>query len=120
VPYQKTDGTYVHTELFPVVASGARTTTASAPAVEVGNRHALRSLFLNVTASSGTTPTLDLKLETSADNSTWYTVGSFAQKTGTANERKSFAGLDRYVRLTWTLGGTTPSFTFAVTGGELV
>lgn len=119
MPYQKTDGTYVHTELFPAVASAARTTTASAPAVEVGARSGLRSLFLNVTAVSGS-PTLDLKLETSADNSTWYTVGSFAQKTGVSSERKSFAGLDRFVRLTWTIAGTTPSLTFSVTGGELV
>jgi hypothetical protein len=30
-----------------------------------------------------------------------------------------FVGLDRFVRVSWTITGTTPSFTFAVSG-ELV
>lgn len=120
MPYTRSDGTYVHTETFPAVASAARTATGSSPAVEVGALAALRGLLLDITAASGTSPTITVAVETSSDSATWYTVGSFAQRTGVASERKSFSGLDRFVRLTWTIGGTTPSFTFSVTAGELV
>lgn len=118
--YVKSDGTFVYTEPFPAVASAARTTSSAATAYEVGNRNTLRSLTMAVTASSGTTPTLDVRVETGPDNSTWTTVGSFTQATGVTSQTKSFAGLDRYARVAWTVGGTTPSFTFSVSGAELV
>lgn len=92
--------------------TGAGTTSA----IEVGSRHTLR-LTLAVTAVSGTTPSLTLNVQTSADNSSWYAVGSFAAKTAVSAESKSFSGLDRYVRLQWGApSGTTPNFSFNVTG----
>jgi hypothetical protein len=120
VSYQKTDGTYVYTEPF-VVASAARTTSSNSAAVEVGNRSHLRGLLLTVSAASGTTPTLDVQVQTSNDGSTgWTIVGTaFTQATGTTTQRKTFSSLDRFVRVAWTLGGTTPSFTFSL-AGELV
>lgn len=120
MPYVESDGTYVNTEAFPPVVSAARTATGSSAAVETGQWDVLRGLLLDVTAVSGTTPTLTVTVETSADSSTWYTVASFVQRTAAGTERKSFPGLDRWARLTWTVGGTTPSFTFAITSGELV
>ncbi len=70
---------------------------------------------LNVTAASGT-PTLDVVIEDSVDmGATWNVIGTFAQKTGAGREvinvLSPFA--DR-IRARWTLGGTTPSFTFSV------
>jgi hypothetical protein len=88
-------------------------------AIEVGARHTLR-LRLDVTAASGTTPSLTVNVQTSADGSTWYLVGSFAAKTAVSAESKAFSGLDRFVRLQWAApSGTTPNFSFNVTG-ELV
>ncbi len=95
--------------------AAAVTATANGSSVLLGDRGTLR-LLLNVTAASGTTPTLDVAIQTSFDGSTWRAVAAFAQKTTTGTERKSFTGIDRYVRATYTVGGTTPSFTFTVKG----
>lgn len=87
--------------------------------IEVGARHTLR-LRLDVTIASGTTPSLTVSVQTSSDGSSWYTVESFAAKTAVGAESKAFSGLDRFVRLQWGApSGTTPSFSFAVTG-ELI
>lgn len=120
--YVKSDGTWVHSEnTVPAVASAARTASGnSGTSTEAGARHTLRNVLLDVTAASGTGPTLDARVETSRDGTTWYTAGTFGQKTGVSSERKSFSGLDRYIRFAWTIGGTTPSFTFSITPGELV
>lgn len=119
--YQKSDGTYVYTQVLPGLGSAARTTTAAGPAVEVGDKIEIRDLKLTVTAASGTSPTLDVTVQTSPDASTWTSVGTFTQKTGAGTQTKNFIGLDRYVQVAWVIGGTgSPSFTFDVAGGELV
>lgn len=97
------------------VPSAARTATGSAAGVLTGTGHTMRA-FLDVTAASGTAPTLDVKLETSHDGVTWRLVKAFAQKTGVSSERISTSDLDKHVRWAWTITGTTPSFTFSVAG----
>lgn len=74
------------------------------------------SILLAVTAASGTTPTLDLKIQDSADDVTYNDVGlAFTQATGVTSERKSLDfPLRKYVRAVATIGGTTPSFTYSV------
>lgn len=99
-----------------VVPSAARTTSSQTSALDATTIRAL-SLKLDVTASSGTTPTLDVVVEESDDGgTTWRTVGSFAQKTGVSNESKSFLIAADTYRVRWTIGGTGPSFTFSVAG----
>lgn len=98
-----------------VVASAARTTSDQSAANDgFGGADTLRCQ-LNVTAASGTTPTLDVVVEYSVDGSNWNTIGTFAQKVTTGREvinvTTPFA---KNVRVRWTIGGTTPSFTFAV------
>ena len=71
---------------------------------------------LNVTAASGTTPTLDVVIEDTLDGgATWNTVGTFVQATAVTrsviNVTTPFADT---LRIRWTVAGTTPSFTFAV------
>lgn len=117
---------YADTEdltVFSGTLSGAGAVNGSA--IDVGDRFGAR-LTLAVTAASGTTPTLDCKLQTRRDSSdTWRDLAgtgipAFAQRNDTpASERKCFVGFDRQIRLVSTLGGTTPSFTFSVSG-ELV
>lgn len=76
---------------------------------------------LHVTAASGTSPTLDVKIQHSSDNSTWVDLITFTQATARTSERKSATGtVNRYVRAEWTVGGTSPSFTFAVAFGRLL
>jgi len=105
----------VEGDFVTLAGSAARTANGSGSPYVMGARGTLR-LTLAVTASSGTTPSLTVTVENSADGSTWYTAGTFAAKTTTATERKSFSGLDRFARVSWTITGTTPSFTFSVAG----
>lgn len=128
--YQKADGSFAKTRAVDIVAGGVvpdgstavpltRTTTLTGPWVELGDVGTLR-LDLTVSAASGTTPTLDVALQTSKDagvTDAAHAVASFTQKTAAAQtERKVFSGLDRYARAVYTIGGTTPSFTFTLTG----
>jgi hypothetical protein len=96
--------------------TGAKTASGSSAAHNLGDTGmlALRA-ELNVTAASGTTPTLDVVLEDSIDGTNWNTIGTFSQKTAVAREVLNiqtpfFARL----RARYTIGGTTPSFTFDV------
>lgn len=114
--YQTASGRFANTAALTLKSSGAVTANGSDAAVEVGDRGAAR-LLLDVTAVSGTTPSMTVTVETSYDGSTnWQTVGSFAAKTAVGQERKVFAGLDRFVRVSQAVSGTTPSFTYSVAG----
>lgn len=86
-------------------------------------------LEVDVTAVSGTTPTLIVSVETSEDGTTWFhnTIladkerqGSLTRLTAPTDEAKIttvtkhiawLMNLSRYARLVLTIGGTTPSFT---------
>lgn len=98
------------------VASAARTTTGTSGIIGgTPPTEALRAQ-LEVTAASGTSPTLDVIIQDSLDGGvTWNTVGTFTQATAATrqviNITTPFAPL---LRVSWTIGGTTPSFTFAI------
>jgi hypothetical protein len=75
-------------------------------------------LYLDVTAASGTTPTLDIDLEVKDPLSgQWFTLVSLTQATGVTTQRLA-TGLadlaDVVFRAVWTIGGTTPDFTFSL------
>lgn len=99
-----------------VVASAARTVTGNSGNLpNYGAASALRAQ-LNVTAASGTSPTLNVLIEDSVDDgATWNTVGTFAQRVATGREVINVTvPFGDVLRVSWTIGGTTPSFTFAV------
>lgn len=114
--YRMANGRYARTRDVTLQASVTKTATFTSDAVEVGDASTLRAA-LAVSAHAGTTPTLDVKIQTSNDGSTgWTDAGSFAQVTTTdSTTRKVVTGLDRFVRVVATIGGTTPSYTYAVT-----
>jgi hypothetical protein len=101
------------------LASAARTATGTSAAFNAAQAQALE-VSLAVTAFAGTSPTLDLVLQTSIDGgTTWLTVKAFSQKTGAATDGGVFGPLGSQLRWSWTIGGTaSPSFTFAVTAKE--
>lgn len=70
---------------------------------------------LDVTAASGTTPTLDVVIEDTLDGTNWNVIGTFAQKVAVGREVINVTSPfgDR-LRVRWTIGGATPSFTFSV------
>lgn len=98
-----------------VVASAARTTSSDSGVLTGWGQPSGLRLQLNVTASSGTTPTLDVVVEDTLDGTNYNVIGTFAQKVATGREVINVSTLfaDR-LRVRWTVGGTTPSFTFAV------
>lgn len=94
-----------------------RTTTGNGTGVDNG---ALTSngaqAVLHVTAVSGTsTPTITVVLEHSVDNTTYVPLISFAAKTAKGSEYKTATGtVNRWLRVKWTITGTTPSMTIHV------
>lgn len=99
-----------------VTALSAKTTSSATPILPVGDSSLLRAQ-LEVTAVSGTAPTLDVVLEDTLDGTNWNVIGTFAQVT-TAPVRSVInvsAPFTNRVRARWTIGGTTPSITFMLT-----
>lgn len=104
---------------FKIQQVAAQTSSGQSSSVEVGIGAGMDMLALLYLGSiSGTSPTAAIKIQGSDDGSTWNDLGSFsALASGDANkvaELKLNRQGYRYVRASWTLGGTSPSFTFAV------
>lgn len=97
------------------VASGAITSTATVAALtpSLGISYASQVI---VTAVSGTTPTMDIRIEESEDGGTnWMTVYDFGRITAAGIYRSPFLPVSgNRVRYVQTIGGTTPSFTRAI------
>lgn len=101
-----------------IVAKSARTVTGASAWVDLGDTKELVTQ-LHADAGTGTAPTLDVKLQTSFDglDATAIDVptGAFTQVGATASAQiKSMTVMHRYVKVIWTITGTTPSFNFGV------
>jgi len=99
--------------------SAARTANGNGQAIVDSDRGDTLSLLVDVSASSGTTPTLDLSVQWSFDGIAWATAetpDSFTQITGTGTKVKTFTVKAPHYRVVWVITGTTPSFTFSVRG----
>lgn len=98
-----------------LVASAARTTTGDSGTLTGWEFASVLRVQLDVTAASGTTPTLDVVLADSLDGANWNTIGTFTQKVTTGRQvidiTTPFADT---LRVGWVIGGDTPSFTFSV------
>ncbi len=70
---------------------------------------------LDVTAAAGSSPTLNVVLEDTLDGTNWNPVATFTQRVAAGREVLNVTTpfTDR-LRARWTVGGTTPSFTFSV------
>lgn len=100
------------------VPSAARTTSGDSGALTYDSHVNTLRVQLNVTAASGTTPTLDLVLEDTLDGgATWNSIVSFTQATAVSRQVVNVASTTNFsdtIRLRWTIGGVSPSVTFAV------
>ena len=103
----------------------ARTATGNGTGLDLRQYDGDVVLLLDsAAASAGTNPTLDVTVEHSDSMSTDYTAitgAAFTRVTDSAaSQQKLVISADeakRYVRVTYTIGGTSsPSFTFSVTG----
>lgn len=115
----------IYADSIAVLASAARTTSSTGSAVELPGQARKFSFQIVCSARSGTNPTLDAKIQHSIDGgTTWFDLVTFTQLTATGQELKSYAEVEassaqvvgKLVRASWTVGGTNPSFTFAITG----
>ena len=119
--YRMQNGRWANTIQWTPLAPGSEVSTSGAsysPAFEAGDRGTVR-LTQTTSLTGGTSPTLDIKVQTSHDNVTYHDVheGSFTQITNVGTEQKCVSGIDRYARLCYTLGGSgTPKVTLGVTG----
>lgn len=106
--------------LYALHPTAARTATGQGSSVDVRDVEGDLAIVLDSAAGTGTTPTLDAKLQDSDDGSTgWADVSgaTFTQVVGAAAQQKIVVDANaakRYVRVAYTIGGTTPSFTFSV------
>ena len=100
-----------------LLASGVRTASGDNTATPSDVKWAKEAnFFLEVTAASGTTPTLDVTIKTKDPiTGEYHTIATFTQKTTTGRELKTLsANLGTTIAVFWTIGGTTPSFTFSI------
>lgn len=110
-----------------VASSSARTTSSQSTAFGIRDKEekGVSSRNLNVvldcTAASGTSPTLDVEVQWSHDGTTWASAesaDSFGQLTAAATKVEQYAIKGTHYRVKWTIGGTSPSFTFSVSAVE--
>lgn len=97
--------------------TGVPPITGSSTAVDLGDyRRGLR-IALDVTAVSGTTPALIVVVETSPTSTgPWTTAYTFDGQNAIAHVEAAVADLKQWVRISYTITGLTPSFTFSVAG----
>lgn len=116
-------------ESVVVDESAARTATGvGSTAVNVDGRGAF--IQVDVSAHSGTTPTLVVKVQASVDGVNFFDLDATNATTASINTDARFvikvypglptvangscnSPLPRFWRLAWTIGGTSPSFTFS-------
>jgi hypothetical protein len=114
---QDPNGSATLTALHP---NAARSATGTGTAFDVRQMAGLGTLILDAAAGTGTSPTMALVVQDSVDGSTgWANVtgAAFAGLTTTASTQRLAVNLGAtrgFLRMSWTIGGTTPSYQFSV------
>lgn len=105
------------TTILSFLPPAARTTGANGTGIDLQGYIGIAVAALHSAAGTGTTPTLDVKIQDSADNSTFADVTGYAF-TQVTDAAASLQDLEidtrkvrRYVRAVTAITGTTPSFT---------
>ena len=113
-------------------APAARTTNTNGTGVDLVDYEGIAEVYIESAAGTGTTPTLDFKLQESNDDGSadayadvpaaelfaiaGGTAGAFTQITTALSKQTRVIDLSarkRWIRAVETIGGTTPSFTSA-------
>lgn len=98
-----------------LVPSLARTATGNSGAIYGFGPASTLRVQLDVTAVSGTSPSMTALVEDTLDGTNWNAVGTFAAKTAAGREVINITTpFSDVIRISWTVTGTSPSFTFAV------
>jgi hypothetical protein len=117
MPFTTSQNTYTRGSDVTVLASGALTASGQSAAIDVGGAGTLRAQ-VQVSAVSGTTPSVTVTIQTSHDAGVadaWRTAGAaYSALTSVANSPYQCFVVDRYVRVSYTVSGTTPSLTTTI------
>lgn len=98
-----------------------RTANGDGTGIDLTSSEGPVTAVLGLGAASGTSATLDVKLQESDDNSTYTDISgaTFSQLTDTSDNTvlaiATWNRKKRYVRASATIAGTSPSFLFGVT-----
>lgn len=96
-------------------ASGASITASGNTASSVlPNDGGIVEALIQVTAVTGTTPSLTPKLQVSLDGATWFDATTGAAITTAGAQRLQCLTLAAYARVAYTVSGTTPNFTATI------
>lgn len=107
-------------EIFSCVATAAVTSTATSAAIDLKEYDGDVSLILSCAAGTGSSPTLDVKVQDSDASGGTYgdlSGAAFTQVTDSASVQVITFVKDeakRYIKIVQTVGGSTPSFTFSI------
>jgi len=96
------------TSAVTVVTAGSSSTLKGSQYDDVNMQEQTFLAVFELTASGGTSPTVDAIVETSWDGTNWHTVASMTQLSGagSAMEIKTVTNMGKYVRAKVTPGGT--------------
>lgn len=102
------------TTVFELAPAAVRTATANGTGVDIQGYREVLKIMLNVGTVTGTTPTLNVKIQDSEDNSTYADVTglAFAQVTAAGNWSigVNTRAVRSHIRVVMTIAGSTPSF----------
>jgi len=101
------------TRVITLLSSGTYTAaTAYSSSFDV-SAYAEGQIFIDVTAEAGAS-TLDVTIQSSPDDSTWFTHTTVGQISATGQTLQVLTNLGKYIRVKYVVGGT--NFTFSVKG----
>lgn len=97
-----------------ILPSAARTVSGAADMGALPLEYAEISIYIDVTAVAGTSPTMTVTYQVSPDGVTYYdhTAGAALTAAGRQSIRLA-SNIGSYGRLSYVIGGTSPSFTFS-------
>jgi hypothetical protein len=102
-----------------LLASTALTASGQSTGMDVGGAGTLRCQVV-VSAATGTTPSVTVTMQTSHDNGVsdaWRTAGAaFTAITAAGSSPFQSFAVDRFVRVSYVVSGTSPSLTTSVVG----
>ena len=110
----------VHGELLvSSLAAGTYVASGNGAGIDLQGYQGVLKIVLDSGAGGGTTPTLDVKIQDSADNSSFTDVVNKAFVQVGADASLQSLGIDtrgvkRYIRAALTITGTSPTFGLAV------
>lgn len=111
---------YSGVDVIELIAPARKTATANGTGVDLRDYEGKVTAILTSSAGGGTSPTLAVKIQDSADNSSFADVSglTFTGLTGAADATEAIGfeadSVRRYVRAVITIGGTSPTFDMAV------